>query len=265
METQNISNPEDFWKEAEKRHKRGKLIGGIFVVIAGSLFLARELGAELPYWIFTWKTLLIAFGAMLAFKHGFRRPFWLIPIVIGAAYLIGDVYPTLAFRHLLWPILIILFGLMIIFKPHRNYHRFHRRRYRRYYRHQHHHYRQSFQEETSNDDRIETNTFMGAVKKIILSKNFKGGELNNVLGGTELNLSQADFEGTITLEINNVLGGTTLIVPANWEISSELISVLGSIDDKRPVQNTPGQSNKKLILKGTVFMGGIEIKSFSNF
>lgn len=265
METENNTNQEDFWKEAEKRHKRGKLIGGIFIVIAGSLFLARELGAVLPDWIFTWKTLLISVGVMLAFKHGFRRPVWLIPIAIGTAYLVSDAYPLLAIRHLLWPILIIIFGLIIIFKPHRKHHRFHRRRYQRYYR-RHHHYQHSYYEQTLNDDRIETNTFMGAVKKTILSKSFKGGELNNVLGGTELNLSQADFEGTITLEINNVLGGTTLIVPANWEISSELVSVLGSIDDKRAVQNNPaGQNSKKLILKGTVFMGGIEIKSFTSY
>jgi predicted membrane protein len=118
-------------------------------------------------------------------------------------------------------------------------------------------------EQTSNEDRIESTTFMAGVKKNIISKKFKGGEITNVLGGAELNLSQADFEGTITLEITNVLGGTKLVIPANWEIQSEVVSVMGSIEDKRPIiTNVNVEKNKVLVLRGTVFMGGIDITSY---
>jgi predicted membrane protein len=267
---ENNFNEEKYWKEAEKAHKRGKVIGGIFIVIAGSLFLGRELGAAIPEWIFSWKMLLIAIGLISGFKHNFRRAFWLVPVAIGSIYLLCDFYPALAIKHLLWPVIVIFLGLVMIFRPKKNFrYRMHRRRYRRHYRYQHrnygHHYQPHMTEETVNEDRIDTSTFMGAVKKTIISKNFQGGEVSNVLGGTELNLTQADFEGSITLDVTNVLGGTTLIVPANWEIVSELTSVLGSIDDKRPMSTIPvNERTKKLILKGTVFMGGIEIKSYSN-
>jgi predicted membrane protein len=268
METENETKTnENFWKEAEKSHKRGKVMGGILVVLIGSLFLGRELGAAIPQWIFTWKTLLIAIGLVMAVKCNFRSFKWLFPVIIGSAFLISDLYPELAIKALLWPVLVILFGLILIFKPHRKHHPRHRFRHRQRMMHRRHerysHCGENVEGESISEDRIESITFMGAVKKNILSKNFKGGEIRNVLGGSEINLSQADFEGTAVLEIVNVLGGAMLIIPAHWEIQSELVSIIGSIEDKRPVNpNTGTDKNKILILKGTVFMGGIDIKSY---
>lgn len=281
METENKMNEqfwkkdnltdEQFWKNVEKSQRRGKIMGGFIIVIIGSLFLARELGANIPQWIFTWKTLLIAIGLIMAVKCNFRSFGWLVPVIVGGVFLLTDLYPEMAIRPLLWPVLVILFGLMIIFKPHRrkNHHHFRERMrmHHKRYGHHHQHYNQcgnNAEAEEVNDDRIESITFMGAVKKNIISKNFKGGEIRNVLGGSEINLSQADFEGTAVLDIVNVLGGAMLIIPANWEIQSELVSIMGSIEDKRaPEQHATAQKNKVLILKGTVFMGGIDIKSYN--
>lgn len=84
-----------------------------------------------------------------------------------------------------------------------------------------------------------------------------------MFGGTELNLMQADIEEKATLEITQVFGGTKLLVPAHWEIKSEIVAVLGSVEDKRPVQpNVSSEPAKTLVLVGTVVFGGIEIKSF---
>jgi predicted membrane protein len=259
---------EQFWQGAEKNHKRGKILGGLLFVIIGSLFLARELGMVIPQWIFTWKTLLIGIGLVIAVKSNFRSWKWIILVAIGTAYLICDLYPGLAIRPLLWPMFIILIGLIIIFKPRRKHH-FKNKMYRKYYKHHSRYYNYAYdytdrmQAQSTNEDVIESTTFMAEVKKNIISKNFKGGDITNVLGGTEINLSQADFEGSPVLEITNVLGGTKLIIPAHWEIHSELVSVMGSIEDKRPIQsNITAEKNKILILKGTVFMGGIEINSY---
>jgi predicted membrane protein len=266
MENEMNNMNDNFWQEAEKRHKRGKILGGFLIVLVGCLFLSRELGMEIPQWVFTWKTLLIALGLMIGVKSSFRSPKWIILVIIGTVFLISDNYPELAIRHFLWPSLLILFGLMVIFKPHRGFrnHPLRNRRYQRYARYsQYQQCNDTGYTQNVNDDKIDSTTFMGSVKKNILSKNFKGGDITNVLGGAEINLSQADFEGTIVLEITNVLGGTKLIVPANWEIQSELVSVLGSIEDKRPVQTgVPNEKNKVLVLKGTVFMGGIDIRSY---
>ncbi len=266
MENLDQNRQEEMWHRWEESHKRGKVMGGLLVVAAGSLFLAKELGAAIPQWIFTWKMFLIALGLVVAVKHKFRGFGWLALMLIGGAFLLGDVMPTLAIKPLIWPIAIILFGLFLIFKPRR--HRQWRRHWGKWEDGDKQAYYNRFscvrEGESIHEDTIDSTSVMGGVKKNVLSKNFKGGEVTNIFGGAEINLSQADFEGTVTLEVTNIFGGTKLIVPSNWEISTEqTTSVLGSIEDKRPVQpKTSSASAKILVLKGTTIFGGIDIRSY---
>jgi len=81
------------------------------------------------------------------------------------------------------------------------------------------------------------------------------------MGGAELNLAQADINGTVTLDITQVMGGTKLIVPPHWEIRSNLTSVFGSIEDKRQ-QDKVANPDKVLVLDGTSIFGGIEIRNY---
>lgn len=259
------------WGEFEKDHRRGKLFGGLLIVIAGSLYLAKELGAQLPEWLFTWKTLLIGLGLMVGFKHRFRNPFWLVLMLVGGAFLLCDLYPTHSFRHILWPVLVIIFGVFIIFKPRRRHHKHWNRNWERMKarhewherkHHQYHRNRCTMRDESTSEEYLDSTTFMGGVKKIVLSKSFKGGDVTNVFGGSEINMSQADFEDNATLELTNIFGGTRLIIPPHWKIKSDLVSVFGSIEDKRPVQPSIDGNEKVLTLKGTTFFGGIDIKSY---
>jgi predicted membrane protein len=250
-------------QEWEKRHRRGKLYGGIFIVIIGSLFLLRELGFIFPPWLFTWKMLLIVIGVFSGFKNKFRNPSWLFFILIGSAFLLSDIYPELSIKPFIWPVLVILVGLTMIFKRKRH------APWKKWSRHHHHHYhkyqryKQYFETQATDEDSIESVAVMSGIKKNILTKNFKGGEVTVVFGGSELNLSQADFNEKATLEINQVFGGTKLIIPAHWEIKSELVSIFGSVDDKRsiPPINT-NEPRKVLTLTGSIVFGGIEIKSY---
>ena len=101
------------------------------------------------------------------------------------------------------------------------------------------------------------------VKRNIIAKDFKGGEVVTVFGGAELNLSQADINGKVTLEITQVFGGTKLVIPSHWEVRSELVNILGGIEDKRSMQQDfSTDPNKVLILTGTTVFGGITIESF---
>jgi hypothetical protein len=115
----------------------------------------------------------------------------------------------------------------------------------------------------NSEDYLDVSAVFGTVTRNVISKNFKGGEVNAVFGGAEINLSQADFEGVVELELNQVFGGTKLIVPANWKIHSEQSAVFGGIEDKRPVQPVSSVAeNKVLKLKGDCVFGGIEIRSY---
>jgi predicted membrane protein len=270
------------WKDMERRDRRGKITGGLLVVAIGSLFLARELGVEIPFWVLSWKMLLIGIGLVTAVKHKFLNPGWLLLVGVGGVFLLTDIYPDTQIKPLLWPILLIFVGLLIMFKPRRkraehcrHQWRKQNRHYRRYHqRYGHDHFGQQthaqdyehsypMREEPTTEDFIDSVVFMAGVKKNILSKNFKGGDITNIFGGSEINLTQADFAGTANLEITQVFGGCKIIVPSNWEIRSELVTVLGNVEDRRvPQPNLEKDTTKVLVLTGTTVFGGIDIRSF---
>lgn len=255
-----MTTQEEFLNDCEKSHRRGKAAGGFLVATIGALFLARELGTEIPNWIFTWKSLLIGIGLVGFVKHRFTRVGWMLPIIIGGVFLLGDLYPGLIIKPLFWPILLIVVGLFIMFKPRHKHKNWHKRLERKQYDNMAYDKRST----NSKEDFIDSTSVMGGVKKNILTKNFKGGDITNIFGGTELDLSQADFEGTVTLEITQVFGGTKLIVPSHWQIqSNNTVAIMGSVEDKRPVNSHTGSdASKTLVLNGTTIFGGIEIKSY---
>ena len=84
----------------------------------------------------------------------------------------------------------------------------------------------------------------------------------NIFGGTELDLSQADFTGTAAIDLTTIFGGTKLLVPSNWSVKSEAVTIFGGIEDKRRMQSVTEAPQKTLLLRGTVIFGGIDIKSF---
>lgn len=272
MENKDVNTEsEQMCKKMEAEHRRGKICGGVLIVAAGVLFLAKELGAEIPQWIFTWKMFLIAIGIVVGVKNKFRHPAWLIFILAGGVFLLSDFYPALAIKPLLWPILVILLGLLIIFKPRRKrrdhwkkWHTYHEKYHGKY--HGMRHGKQCYtdvEESTTSEDILDYTIFMGGIKKNILAKDFKGGEVTTVFGGAEINLLQADFEGTATLELICVFAGTKLIIPSHWEVNSNIVSAFGNVEDKRQVQpKNPDVPSKVLILKGNVFFGGIDIKNY---
>ncbi len=261
-------NKESCYQEMAESHRRGKIMGGLLIVTVGSLFLAREMGAILPAWLFTWKTLLIGIGIVTAVKHKFKHASWILLIGIGSIFLLNDFYPELHIKPIIWPVIIIFIGLFIMFKPRRQhyfdknwkhypYNKWNKRSWEQPIDKT---YMESHDED--NENRINATSIMGGIEKNVYSKNFKGGEITTVFGGAEINLLHADIETKADLEITQVFGGTKLIVPANWNIKSELVSVLGGIEDKRPRDISIGNDQQKILyLTGTVVFGGIEITS----
>lgn len=245
-------------RQLRRRYNRGKILGGLLLLTAGALFMAREMGAMVPHWVFTWKMLLIALGFVAGAKRAFAPGGWMIVVLVGAGFLLADLYPTIVSTAYLLPALLIAAGLIVLFRPFRP-----RDHYWRQWHDRCEAKKKEWQgaERFDNDDFIDSTTVFGGVRKHVFSKNFRGGDVTNVFGGTEINLSQADFKDGANLEITQVLGGTRLVVPPHWKIKSSLTAVLGNVDDKRtPVPAGPGEA-KVLHLTGTSILGGIEIRS----
>jgi predicted membrane protein len=112
------------------------------------------------------------------------------------------------------------------------------------------------------EDFIDSTSIFGGIKKNIISKNFKGGDITNIMGGSEIDLTQADIHGTVRIDLTQVFGGTKLIVPSNWQVKAQMAAIFGGVEDKRSIQNTALDPNKILLLDGTSIFGGIEIRSY---
>lgn len=270
-----ITTPEQPDGHPFREDRTGRILGGIIVIAVGIALMADRTGADLPHWLFHWAMIPIIIGLYIGARHKFRTFGWLIPVAIGVI-LIADDYSAFSIKQYMWPVIIILVGIAIMFKP-RHREQWGRRRWeaRRYGRHNHPGFtgdpspnpRTDYNPSTTpslGDDMLDSVTIFGSLKKIIISKTFRGGEAVTFFGGTELNLLQADIDGQIVLELTQVFAGAKLIVPPHWRIqTTDVVSIFGGIEDKRPLPaENAGDDMKIVIIKGVCLFGGIDIKSF---
>ena len=239
----------------------GRVWAALALILIGSALVLERMGFPMPYWLFTWPMILILIGLFVGFKHGFRGPGWAVMILIGSFFLIDDVIPDFSLHRYIWPVGIIFLGILILVRP--------RKRNWEHWKEEWknkdwgNNWKESAEKykSYSGEDYIDATTVFGGIHKAVVSKNFKGGDITVFMGGTEINLSQADINGTAILDITQIMGGTKLIVPPHWEIRSNLTSVFGSVEDKRQ-QEKVTNPDKVLLINGTSIFGGIEIKNF---
>ncbi len=245
----------------QRHQSENHLWTGLFILIIGGLAMAKSLGVYLPKWLFSWQMFLIGIGLLIGFRSRFKDGGWFIPCIIGIVFLINQHVMMGDLRKHFWPLILIVVGALLIIRPRkRNWFSFSSKK-------------DSDIEEAeiitpandesySADDRIDITSIFGGSKKIVLSKNFKGGEMVNVFGGAELDLTQADMTTPARLEVVAVFGGATLIIPSNWAIKSEAFTLFGGISDKRKIAPSTEGPTKTIILEGTMVFGGLEIKSY---
>ena len=246
--------------------RNSRIWSGFIFVIAGILLLAYKMGAPVPGWLFTWPVLLIAIGLLTGIKSRFHNPGSSIMILIGGIFLLDQSIPGIDFHNYIVPIILISIGLLFILRP----------RPARCGRRNRYWNRMDFNEEAfannagrgdahpadDNAEYINVHAVFGGIKKNIVSKNFKGGEIVSFMGGSEINFMQADIQHPVVVDVNNVFGGTKLIIPSNWDVKNEISAVFGGVEDKRSFNNSVPDSNKKILLKGACVFGGIEVTNY---
>ena len=245
--------------EVKRKRSNNAVFTGLIIVALGVIWLLRKMDVMIPGWLVSWQMILIIIGIGIGVGNKFRKPASWILIGIGTIFLINDIYYIpFEIREYFWPVLVIAIGLVILLKPKR---------------HKALKSGQDIPEGEGYDDAETAGTFsrgdlldsvsiFNGIKRNVLSKNFRGGETVSVFGGTEVNLLQADFNKMVHLESTVIFGGLKLIVPKNWEVRTEVTSILGGVEDKRysAVEVLPDE--KILVLTGTVIFGGIDIVSY---
>ena len=258
---------------AEKRNRNNAVSIGVLIVVFGTLLLNHQMGVDLPPYIFKWEVWLMVVGLVLGIRNRFRDLSWAYMIGIGWFFLADEIWPEIQFRKYAWPTIIIAVGLGIIFSRGRFFGARRRRKINEKLSQNQpiiedpmENYSDTSSsanfpssETATTDELVDVVAIFGSVQRMIYAKNFGGGNVVCVFGGSEVNLSQADINGEVVLEVVAIFGGATLFVPPTWNVRAEAAVIFGGVEDKRRQQTL--QPGKTLVIKGAAIFGGIEIKN----
>ena len=251
---------ENFENCCIKHRRMRKIIFGLLVISAGALLLGFNMG-YLPiaykHIVFSWQMLLIAIGLVnLVTRHSWV--FGLILIAVGGFFIAPLVHPfPFDVVSLFWPILLIFAGIMIIIKKgFMHHHKWH-------HKHSFEKWHSRTEQATFDAGYINVDHVFSGSKRKFTDQEFKGGNINLVFGGIELDLTQTTLAvGKNELIIDCVFGGVNLLVPSDWTIHIDVHTVMGGFIDKRNVIKNGTNTDRELFIKGSAVFGGGEIKSY---
>lgn len=110
------------------------------------------------------------------------------------------------------------------------------------------------------DAYIKGTAVMGAFERTSAATDFRGADLVSIMAGCKLDLRQAVIAGPeAVIDVLVIMGGVELRVPNNWSVHVAVTPLLGGVTDQ--TRRVPGvAATQRLVVRGTVFMGGVEIK-----
>ncbi|KAA6350082.1 hypothetical protein EZS27_002546 [termite gut metagenome] len=235
------------------KHQVFFLFIGIVLILIGLLFLGRNVGwinLSLFNILFSWQMLLIVLGlCSFLYKHIIGG---LVLIALGTYFIL----PYLDFwwawnAQNYWPLLIILIGIMILFKkPFEKQYKCHQKiAVDRVY--------------TSEEGFVRSEVTFGSVKQIVVDPIFKGGMIKNIFASSVVDLRRASLDAPETfIDVECVFGSIEIFVPNTWVVASKANADFGGIDDKRFHSGfTDYDNNQKVIIRGKIVFGGLEIKN----
>ncbi|MFC2134285.1 LiaI-LiaF-like domain-containing protein [Bacteroidota bacterium] len=219
---------------------------GALLIIFGALFLLRNyeiFDFDIPRFLYQWESIFIMVGIVLLFTSRNKTP-GIVFIAIGGF----NLFPEM------WPLLLIGIGGYILYR--RNNHSI-----------SIHHGKVTEGaagiEQRIGEDTIDEVSIFGGGNKVFQSQNFRGGKITAIFGGSEINLYDCKLaDGIHEIDLTALFGGTTIIVPKDWKVEVDVVSIFGGFGDKRRKDpNISFQQNKTLLIKGTVIFGGGEVKN----
>ena len=102
------------------------------------------------------------------------------------------------------------------------------------------------------------NAFLSGVEQEIHSSAFRGADVSVFMGGADLDLRNASIEGDeARIDLSVTMGGVEIRVPRDWTVDNRLTPVLGGVEN----HTRSTGSGKRLVVVGSVVMGGVEIKN----
>jgi cell wall-active antibiotic response 4TMS protein YvqF len=224
-----------------------RLIFGLVILTLGLLWTLDNLGlvnaSEITRW---WPLAAITWGVLrlqgiAGRRNGVVGTFWL---VVGSISLLHTLGYTSITIFVLWPLFLILLGASLVFRAWRGTS-----------------WVSSGAEPSS---RLNTFAFLAAAVRKVVAQDFRGGDVSAVLAGASVDLRSAQLaDGRAVIDVFAMWGGIEILVPAGWRVVGEVTAVAGGFQDSTPPPADPNAPT--LVVRGWVLMGGIDVKSESNW
>jgi predicted membrane protein len=218
-----------------------QLIFGLIVIVVGVLLTLDTLGiADAEYYLRYWPAGLIALGLAKAWqsRDGHGGTFGgLILVVIGSILLLESLVVLRIDVWALWPAVLVVIGASLVWRSVAA--------------------RRIAASDTNST--LSAVAVLSGVNRGNNSRTFRGGDLTAIMGGCEVDLRHAAIDGEAIIDVFAMWGGIEIRVPEDWTVIGRVTPLLGGFDDKtRPPQ---GAGAHRLIVRGMVIMGGVEVKN----
>jgi len=211
-----------------------RLLVGLAFITFGIIFTLDNLdiiesGSVSDYW----PVVIIAIG-LLKLMQGGARVGGIVLTLLGVL-LLGDTLDYIRMRDF-FPMFIAAAGLFLIWGAFR---------------------RPAATGANGGEQAINAFALMGGVERRSASNELRSGELTAIMGGCELDLTNAKPEAKeITIETFALWGGVAIKIPHDWGVISRVTPIMGAFEDKtRPVADP----KHWLIVNGMAIMGGVEV------
>jgi predicted membrane protein len=229
--------------------QRSGIVFGAFIIVVGLFALLDNLHLFDSHRVQPfWPLVFVALGALKLSQA--RRGGQLILGAVLVALGAGMTLHNLGLVHFewrqLWPVLLILAGLSMVAQS------FRVRADETYGAPGQH------GERLEHGARIDASATLSGISLKNDSQEFAGGDISAVMGSVEIDLRQAAIAAEAVLRLSVIMGGVEIKVPREWSISVIGSPTLGGIEDKTVPPMTPG---KRLVIEGSVIMGGVEISN----
>lgn len=217
-----------------------RLIFGLLIMTAGVLITLDNLGfLHAGDFLQFWPVALIAVGALKLVERNFAGPGafgGLLWVAAGGVLLLWTLDYVSPFS--LIPLVLVAIGGRLV------WHTFSPRETRGGRR---------------GDGFVDGVAVLGSNTRSSNSQDFQGGDLNAFMGGVELDLREAAIaQSPAVIDVFAMWGGVEIRVPDRWSVDPRVTALLGGFEDKT---RSPDDGSERLVVRGLVLMGGIEIKN----
>jgi hypothetical protein len=221
-----------------------QVLFGLIVIVIGVLFTLDNLDIiDASQYARYWPAALVALGVMKLWQAMRDGRGWVGGVLftgIGAWMLIERVaYIRIDLRDV-WPLAFLCFGAYLVWRgvsgPRRP-------------------------RPLDGDAHLSAIAVLSGIARGSNSPAFSGADLTAVMGGCEIDLRQASIAAgtTAVIDVFAFWGGIEIRVPEDWSVVARVTPLLGGVEDQ--TRASQGAVSKRVEIRGTAIMGGIEIKN----